>query len=63
MTALKACFEDMGFSNVRTVIASGNVLFESRGSAATLIPGTIFTVRYTATASASKRMMKDMFLS
>jgi len=31
MTALKACFEDMGFSNVATFIQSGNVLFESAG--------------------------------
>lgn len=36
MTALKASFEHMGFRNVRTVIASGNVLFEARGSAAML---------------------------
>lgn len=36
MTALKASFEKMGFRNVRTVIASGNVLFEARGSTATL---------------------------
>lgn len=38
MTALKACFEEMGFNNVRTVIASGNVLFETQGSAAKLAP-------------------------
>lgn len=29
MSDLKACFEAMGFENVRTYIASGNVLFES----------------------------------
>jgi uncharacterized protein (DUF1697 family) len=29
MTELKACFEDLGFENVATYIASGNVLFES----------------------------------
>ncbi len=30
MAALKAAFESMGFRNVRTVLASGNVVFESR---------------------------------
>jgi uncharacterized protein (DUF1697 family) len=30
MTALKACFEGMGFTDVKTVLASGNVLFSSR---------------------------------
>ena len=30
---LRAVFEDLGFSNVRTVISSGNVLFESSSSA------------------------------
>jgi uncharacterized protein (DUF1697 family) len=29
MADLKACFEEMGFSNVKTYIQSGNVLFES----------------------------------
>jgi uncharacterized protein (DUF1697 family) len=29
MAALKAVFESMGFENVRTVLASGNVVFES----------------------------------
>ncbi len=29
MTALKACFEDMGFSEVKTFIQSGNVIFSS----------------------------------
>ena len=32
MPALKACFEDLGFQNVRTYIQSGNVLFEAPGS-------------------------------
>lgn len=30
MTDLKVCFEDMGFKNVQTVIASGNVLFATK---------------------------------
>jgi len=30
MTALKACFEGLGFHNVRTYIQSGNVLFLTR---------------------------------
>lgn len=29
MTALKTCFEDMGFENVTTFIQSGNVLFDA----------------------------------
>jgi uncharacterized protein (DUF1697 family) len=30
MTDLKTAFENMGFSDVRTVLASGNVIFEAR---------------------------------
>ena len=30
MTDLRTCFEDIGFTNVRTYINSGNVFFESR---------------------------------
>ncbi len=36
MAVLKECFEKIGFRNVRTVIASGNVIFETRGSAIAL---------------------------
>ena len=36
MLALKACFEDLGFEDVRTYIQSGNVLFSTTGSNATL---------------------------
>jgi uncharacterized protein (DUF1697 family) len=36
MAALKACFEELGYANVRTYIASGNVIFESNKSAAAL---------------------------
>jgi uncharacterized protein (DUF1697 family) len=32
MADLKACFEKLGYANVRTYIQSGNVLFESTGS-------------------------------
>ena len=32
MPALKACFEDLGFVDVRTYIQSGNVLFRAAGS-------------------------------
>jgi uncharacterized protein (DUF1697 family) len=32
MNILRAAFEEMGFNNVRTVIASGNVLFESKST-------------------------------
>jgi len=31
MAALKSAFESMGFKNVRTVLASGNVVFETSG--------------------------------
>ena len=31
MSALKSIFESLGFRNVRTILASGNVLFESTG--------------------------------
>ena len=36
MAELKACFEELGCENVRTYIASGNVLFESDRSSAEL---------------------------
>src|SRR5687768_3454552 len=36
MTDLKACFEDLGFQDVRTYIQSGNVLFSATGSNAKL---------------------------
>jgi uncharacterized protein (DUF1697 family) len=37
MPALRACFEATGFENVKTVLASGNVVFDApRASAATL---------------------------
>lgn len=32
MPELKRCFEDAGFSKVRTVLSSGNVVFDSRSS-------------------------------
>jgi uncharacterized protein (DUF1697 family) len=32
MEALRGLFEDLGFTNVKTVIASGNVLFEARAA-------------------------------
>ena len=34
MDALKRQFEKLGFTNVKTVLASGNVLFDAKGSAA-----------------------------
>jgi uncharacterized protein (DUF1697 family) len=36
MAELKACFEELGCENVRTYIASGNVIFESDSSSAEL---------------------------
>jgi uncharacterized protein (DUF1697 family) len=36
MAELKACFEDLGCENVRSYIASGNVMFESNKSSAEL---------------------------
>lgn len=36
MTALKTCFESLGFKDVRTYIQSGNVLFRAAGSAQSL---------------------------
>jgi uncharacterized protein (DUF1697 family) len=36
MVELKACFEELGCENVRTYIASGNVMFESNKSSAEL---------------------------
>ena len=32
MPELKACFESAGFSDVRTVLTSGNVIFSARSS-------------------------------
>jgi uncharacterized protein (DUF1697 family) len=32
MTDLKRCFEEAGFTHVRTVLSSGNVVFDSRSS-------------------------------
>jgi uncharacterized protein (DUF1697 family) len=32
MPALKACFENAGFSDVRTLLSSGNVVFNTRSS-------------------------------
>lgn len=32
MPALKSCFETAGFSNVRTLLSSGNVVFDARSS-------------------------------
>src|SRR5690606_2530094 len=32
MPGLKRCFEEAGFSEVRTVLSSGNVVFDSRSS-------------------------------
>jgi uncharacterized protein (DUF1697 family) len=37
MTALKTCLEELGCRNVQTYIASGNVIFTSDKSAATLV--------------------------
>ena len=37
MPALKACFEDGGFDEVRTYIQSGNVLFRARGTRTTVL--------------------------
>lgn len=36
MEALRALFEDLGFANVKTVIASGNVLFEAKAAEGTV---------------------------
>jgi uncharacterized protein (DUF1697 family) len=36
MTALRECFEALGFGDVRTYIASGNVVFDAKGSKAAL---------------------------
>lgn len=41
MPALKACFEDQGFQNVRTYIQSGNVLFFADESDAARLTGEI----------------------
>jgi len=35
MAELKACFESAGFTNVKTVLSSGNVVFDSRAAAET----------------------------
>lgn len=37
MPALKACFEAAGFSDVRTLLSSGNVVFNARSSAPTTL--------------------------
>jgi uncharacterized protein (DUF1697 family) len=36
MAALKTCLEDLGYANVRTYINSGNVVLDSRKSAAAI---------------------------
>ena len=41
MPALRKAFEAMGFKNVRTVLASGNVVFEPTGKKAEDLEGTI----------------------
>ena len=33
MPELRACFESAGFSNVRTLLSSGNVVFDARAQA------------------------------
>jgi len=35
MPGLKRCFEDAGFSNVRTILSSGNVVFDARSASET----------------------------
>ena len=35
MPELKRCFEDAGFSNVRTILSSGNVVFDARSASET----------------------------
>jgi uncharacterized protein (DUF1697 family) len=47
MDALRGMFEDAGFTNVRTVLASGNVLFESKASRAA-VTKTIEKIGFTA---------------
>lgn len=37
MTELKSCFERAGFSNVKTVLASGNVVFDARNKSDTAL--------------------------
>lgn len=41
MDDLKRAFESLGFGNVKTVLASGNVLFEAQRTSATLLAKTI----------------------
>ena len=36
MAQLKSCFEELGYENIQTYIASGNVIFESKKSSAKL---------------------------
>src|ERR1700739_3133788 len=36
MAEVASAFEDAGFANVRTILASGNVLLESRGTVASV---------------------------
>lgn len=47
MEDLRRQFEKAGFANVKTVIASGNVLFESKGSASSVTKA-ISSIGYTA---------------
>ena len=37
MPDLKACFESVGFSNVRTLLSSGNIIFDTRMSKVSMI--------------------------
>lgn len=63
MTDLKACFENLGFDNVRTYIQSGNVLFTAGKAASSGLTRRIETAlaeRFSYKASVVLRTDKEM---
>jgi uncharacterized protein (DUF1697 family) len=62
MTALKACFEEQGFDDVATFIASGNVLFTAGEAASKLVPRIedALSTTFKYSASVVLRSQKEM---
>lgn len=57
MDELKKQFEKLGFTNVKTVLASGNVLFGAKGSAAT-VTNAIASIGYVACVRTSAEVLR-----
>ena len=57
MDELKRQFEKLGFTDVKTVLASGNVLFDAKGSAAAVTKA-IASIGYTACVRTSAEVLR-----